>query len=187
MPFEKGLKKYGVSVAPAAIRTAVLIAELQGTEKLDVKDHGDIHIAVQTQNTAVHNMNHLSLVSKCNETLSKKVTEVLKEDRMFITIGGDHSIVVGTVDSHNHVHENLILIWVGHQADINTNKTSESGSLHGMTVALIAHGLIDPTLDWHKPTLSIKSLGFGLRFSRPVREACDRQIPNLWFCFGGYR
>lgn len=50
----------------------------------------------------------------------------------------------------------MILIWVDAHADINTNKTSESGSVHGMPVALLVKELADywpylPTMDWQVP------------------------------------
>lgn len=50
----------------------------------------------------------------------------------------------------------MILIWVDAHADINTNKTSESGSVHGMPVALLVKELSDywpylPTMDWQVP------------------------------------
>lgn len=62
----------------------------------------------------------------------------------------------GTVDGHYTVNEDMILIWVDAHADINTNKTSASGSVHGMPVALLAKELADywpylPTMDWQVP------------------------------------
>ncbi|XP_063832410.1 arginase, hepatic isoform X1 [Ostrinia nubilalis] len=169
VPFEKGQKKYGVSVAPAAMRAAGLIEQLKEIGGLDVKDYGDIDISSCVETVAVDNMAHLPLVSECNRKLSSKVSEVLKDERVAITIGGDHSIGVGTVDGHYNVNEDMILIWVDAHADINTNKTSDSGSVHGMPVALLVKELSDywpylPTMDWQVPKFSIKNLGYvGLR------------------------
>ncbi|XP_041973770.1 arginase-1 [Aricia agestis] len=169
VPFEKGQKKYGVSVAPAALRTAGLVEQLREIEGLDVKDYGDVEVPAQGEPVDVDNMKHLSLVSACNRNLSEKVATVLRDGRIAITIGGDHSIGVGTVDGHYAVNEDMILIWVDAHADINTNKTSGSGSVHGMPVALLVKELADywpylPTMDWQVPKLSIKSLGYvGLR------------------------
>ncbi|CAH4014821.1 unnamed protein product [Pieris brassicae] len=169
VPFEKGQKKYGVSIAPAAMRSAGLIEQLKEIDGLNVKDYGDIEIPACHENANVDNMACLSLVSACNKSLSSKVTQVLKDGRLAVTIGGDHSIGVGTVDGHFNVNEDMILIWVDAHADINTNKTSESGSVHGMPVALLVKELSDywpylPTMDWQVPKFSIKNLGYiGLR------------------------
>ncbi|XP_032511881.1 arginase, hepatic isoform X2 [Danaus plexippus] len=169
VPFEKGQKKYGVSIAPAALRSAGLIERLKDIDGLDVKDYGDIEVPSSERPVDVDNMAHLPLVSACNKNLSDKVSQVLKDGRVAVTIGGDHSIGVGTVDGHYKVNENMILIWVDAHADINTNKTSESGSVHGMPVALLVKELSDywpylPTMDWQVPKFSIKNLGYiGLR------------------------
>ncbi|KAJ8734095.1 hypothetical protein PYW07_014646 [Mythimna separata] len=168
VPFEKGQKKYGVSVAPAALRYAGLLDQLREIDGLDVKDYGDIETP-GIEEVAMENMAHLALVSACNKKLSQKVSQVLREDRIAVTIGGDHSIGVGTVDGHYQVNNDMILIWVDAHADINTNKTSDSGSVHGMPVALLVKEFSHywpylPTMDWQKPLFSIKSLGYiGLR------------------------
>ncbi|XP_052753730.1 arginase, hepatic [Galleria mellonella] len=169
VPFEKGQKKYGVSVAPAAMRSAGLIEHLKEIDGLNVVDYGDIETVSSKQSVAVNNMSHLPTVSACNEQLSERVSQVLRDGRIAVTIGGDHSIGVGTVDGHYKVNEDMILIWVDAHADINTNKTSESGSVHGMPVALLVKELSDywpylPTMDWQVPKFSIKNLGYvGLR------------------------
>ncbi|CAH1643522.1 unnamed protein product [Spodoptera littoralis] len=168
VPFEKGQKKYGVSVAPAALRYAGLIQQLSEIDGLDVKDYGDIETP-GIEEVKMENMAHLALVSACNKKLSERVSQVLRDDRVVVTIGGDHSIGVGTVDGHYQVNNDMILIWVDAHADINTNKTSDSGSVHGMPVALLVKEFNNywpylPTMDWQEPLFSIKSLGYiGLR------------------------
>ncbi|CAH2989986.1 unnamed protein product [Chilo suppressalis] len=176
VPFEKGQKKYGVSVAPAALRAAGLIEELSEIDGLDVKDFGDIEVTCSDSTPVVDNMAHLQQVSVCNKRLSDKVSEILKDERVAVTIGGDHSIGVGTVDGHYKTDKDMILIWVDAHADINTNKTSGSGSVHGMPVALLVKELSDywpylPTMDWQIPKFSIKSLGYvGLRSVDPFER-----------------
>ncbi|CAH2100019.1 unnamed protein product [Euphydryas editha] len=169
VPFEKGQKKYGVSIAPAAMRSAGLIEKLKEIDGMDVKDYGDVEIPSCYEPVEVDNMAHLPLISACNKNLSDMVSKVLKDGRVAVTIGGDHSIGVGTVDGHYRVNEDMILIWVDAHADLNTNKTSNSGSVHGMPVALLVKELSDywpylPTMDWQVPKFSIKNLGYvGLR------------------------
>ncbi|XP_053600753.1 arginase-1 isoform X2 [Plodia interpunctella] len=169
VPFEKGQKKYGVSIAPAAMRSAGLIDHLKEIDGLDVQDYGDIETSSNNDPNLVENMSHLALVSACNKRLSERVSQVLRDGRIAVTIGGDHSIGVGTVDGHYSVNDDMILIWVDAHADINTNRTSGSGSVHGMPVALLVKEMADywpylPTMDWQVPQFSIKNLGYvGLR------------------------
>lgn len=60
-----------------------------------MKDYGDVETSGLEEKVKVANMYHLPLISACNKKLSEKVTEVLKDDRIAVTIGGDHSIGVG--------------------------------------------------------------------------------------------
>lgn len=62
---------------------------------LDVKDYGDIETGGTADTVNVENMNNLQLVSVCNKNLSQRVSQVLQDGRVAVTIGGDHSIGVG--------------------------------------------------------------------------------------------
>ena len=62
---------------------------------------------------------------------------------MVLTLGGDHSIAIGTVaGTAKAIRERLggkemAVIWVDAHADINTPETSGSGNIHGMPVAFL--------------------------------------------------
>lgn len=62
---------------------------------LDIKDYGDIDTTATDAEVKVDNMAHLPQVSACNKKLSERVSQVLKDGRVAVTIGGDHSIGVG--------------------------------------------------------------------------------------------
>ena len=54
-------------------------------------------------------------------------------------------------------------MWVDAHADLNTNKTSESGNVHGMPVALLTSELADywpylPGMDWQQPMYLYKEI-----------------------------
>lgn len=101
-------------------------------------------------------MPHLSHVAACTRNLSNQVQKVMKEGRSVVTLGGDHSVGVGTIDGHVQAKGNVAVLWVDAHADLNTNITSDSGNVHGMPVALITSELSDywphlPGMDWQKP------------------------------------
>ena len=59
-----------------------------------------------------------------------------------LTLGGDHSIAIGTVSGtakaiRERLGREMAVIWVDAHADINTPETSESGNIHGMPVAFL--------------------------------------------------
>ena len=88
--------------------------------------------------------------------VSDSVNRILNEGRMCLTIGGDHSCGIGTIDGHVKAKGNIALLWVDAHADLNTNATSPTGNVHGMPVALLAKELSDywpylPGMDWQQP------------------------------------
>ncbi|XP_011686995.1 PREDICTED: arginase-1 isoform X2 [Wasmannia auropunctata] len=167
VPFDKGQKKEGVACGPEAIRAARLIDELKILE-LDVRDYGDVLYNANNIND-VKNMSHLGHVASCMSNLSEQIRQVLRDGRQALTIGGDHSLSIGTIDGHVKERQDVAVIWVDAHADLNTNKTSESGNVHGMPVALLTLELADywpylPGMDWQMPILSIRNVAYiGLR------------------------
>ncbi|XP_039311664.1 arginase, hepatic isoform X4 [Solenopsis invicta] len=167
VPFDKGQKKEGVARGPEVIRAARLVDELEILD-LDVLDYGDVSYNANSIND-VKNMSHLGHVASCMNSLSERIRQVLRDNRQILTIGGDHSLSIGTIDGHVKERQNVAVIWVDAHADLNTNKTSESGNVHGMPVALLTSELADywpylPGMDWQMPILSIRNVAYiGLR------------------------
>ncbi len=66
----------------------------------------------------------------------KNNLEDLKNNKMVVTLGGDHSLALGSVKaSVEYAGEDIGLIWIDAHADINTFEISESGNIHGMPVS----------------------------------------------------
>ncbi|OXU22802.1 hypothetical protein TSAR_004606 [Trichomalopsis sarcophagae] len=166
VPFDKGQRKAGVGEAPDIIRSAGLVNELQGLG-LNVHDYGNVQY--ETASINVDNMPNLGDVAACTQKLSEMVQQSLRDGRRVLTIGGDHSIGIGSIDGHVKVDKDVAILWIDAHADLNTNKTSESGNVHGMPVALLASELADywpylPGMDWQQPIVSIRNVGYiGLR------------------------
>ncbi|XP_046431167.1 arginase, hepatic isoform X1 [Neodiprion virginianus] len=166
VPFEAGQEKVGVAKGPHVIRAAGLVKELE-VLGIDIKDYGDL--SYEVEDVAVKNMTHLGHFAGCTKCLSEKVEQILNDGRQVLTLGGDHSLGVGSIDAHVKVKKDVAVLWIDAHADLNTNATSESGNVHGMPVALLTKELSDywpylPGMDWQKPVLSIRSVGYiGLR------------------------
>lgn len=61
--------------------------------------------------------------------------------------------VAGSIGAHLRHNKDIAVVWVDAHADINTNLTSLSGNIHGMTVALLAKELESywpklPGMEW---------------------------------------
>ncbi|KAF6204566.1 hypothetical protein GE061_018726 [Apolygus lucorum] len=170
VPFHKGQSSSGVEEAPSALREFGMVKQMISIGH-NVKDFGDIICEnIGERNDVPDKIRSLPDLACASHALSSKVQEVMREHRKVLTIGGDHSIALGSVDGHIQAKNGEIcLLWVDAHADLNTADTSESGHMHGMPVSLLVKELADywpylPGLDWQKPTMSIKNLAYiGLR------------------------
>lgn len=113
-------------------------------------------------------------VSAVNKAISQKTYEQSVAGRLTLTLGGDHSIAIGTISgtakaTRERLGREIAVIWVDAHADINTPESSDSGNIHGMPVAFLtglAKGDSDDTFGWVKEEhqLNIKKLVYiGLR------------------------
>lgn len=64
-----------------------------------MRDYGDVNYDKENIHD-VNNMSHLSHVASCTSRLSELVRQVIQDNRQVVTIGGDHSVVIGTIDGH---------------------------------------------------------------------------------------
>lgn len=82
-------------------------------------------------------------MSAVTERLSQQVYEHARSGKFVLTLGGDHSIAIGTISgTAKAVRERLggreiAVIWVDAHGDINTPETSDSGNIHGMPLAFL--------------------------------------------------
>lgn len=76
-----------------------------------------------------------SIVQNC-ENLAKKVNDVVSSGKIPITIGGDHSIAMGSILGVAKEKE-IGVMWVDAHGDSNTDKTTVTGNIHGMPLAAV--------------------------------------------------
>lgn len=54
-----------------------------------------------------------------------------------VTLGGDHSIAMGSIAAMAQKYPEMVVLWIDAHADINTPKTTVSGNLHGCPVSFL--------------------------------------------------
>lgn len=113
-------------------------------------------------------------VSAVTKKLSEQVYAHAKEGRTVLTLGGDHSIAIGTISGtakaiRERLGREIAVIWVDAHTDINTPEGSGSGNVHGMPVAFLSGLAMESREDvfgWIKKEhmISLKKLVYiGLR------------------------
>lgn len=82
-------------------------------------------------------LRHLDTVMEVCRRLRAGVLDALGRGEYPVVIGGDHSCAMGTLAALGEFYgaEDLAVVYVDAHTDINTEKTSESGCIHGMDLA----------------------------------------------------
>ncbi|XP_068802321.1 arginase-2, mitochondrial isoform X1 [Struthio camelus] len=173
-PFSRGQKRRGVDHGPAAVRAAGLVERLAGLG-CRVYDFGDLNFT-QVPNDELYNnlVLYPRSVGLAGQVVADAVSRAVAAGHSCVTIGGDHSLAVGSVSGHARQCPHLGVIWVDAHADINTPLTTQSGNLHGQPVSFLLRELQDkvpqlPGFSWLKPCLSATDIVYiGLRDVEPA-------------------
>jgi len=148
VPLGFGQSMAGVDLGPSAIRVAGL-ADRIAALGYEVLDLDDLEIARPRKGPkADEKLKYLPEVHDACERLAAAVERIVAAGVLPITIGGDHSIAIGSiagvVKAFRKRRETLGLIYFDAHADMNTTETSPSGNIHGMPLAaLLGYGAPD--------------------------------------------
>lgn len=139
VPIDFGSNRRGVDMGPSAIRYSGLKNAIEGLNII-YKDLGDIPVPVSEKVYVKSNsrMRYLKEINKVNELLAKKVSTSLQSGSFPLVLGGDHSIGVGSILGTQSVFKNIGVIWMDAHGDFNSEQTTLSGNLHGMSLAASA-------------------------------------------------
>lgn len=113
------------------------IDELKRILGLEGKDTiHKIHVVNENENFEYKDIKYInSIVQNC-ETLASKVNEVVRAGNIPVSIGGDHSIAMGSISGVAKELE-IGVLWVDAHGDSNTPETTITGNIHGMPLAAV--------------------------------------------------
>ncbi|HRQ10256.1 MAG: arginase [Truepera sp.] len=135
VPMDLGAGRRGVDMGPSALRLARLAPALRELS-LEVVDLGNVDTPLAEASEHLPSLagpHHADAIAATCTTVLRTLRGLPASD-FVVTLGGDHSISMGTVAGLSHGHDTGLL-WVDAHADINTPATSPSGNVHGMPVA----------------------------------------------------
>lgn len=132
-----GADRRGVDMGPSAIRYADIADKLRAlghtvsnlepipVPELDGRHPGDKRIK------------YLEPIVSAASLLAERVSSSIGHDEIPITLGGDHSIALGSISGAAQARSPLGVIWFDAHGDFNTERTSPSGNVHGMILAAL--------------------------------------------------
>lgn len=173
IPMDLGAGRRGVDMGASALRNAQLAATLRSLGHT-VTDLGDVPVTIPEATDKYQDQGLVFLdeiLSACTGAYQR--LSQLDAGTFPISLGGDHSVSMGTVAGAARGQRTGV-IWVDAHADFNTPSSSPSGNIHGMPVAHLT-GLGDSRLssiagDWHVLPEDIVMIGL-----RSV-DASERQL-----------
>jgi arginase len=146
VPLDLGASRRGTDGGPSSLRIAGLD---DGLKKLGYNIRPDLDIAVRPPVSRATDENEQlrfkpEILKVCQD-LAKATKNVLLNGDIPLTIGGDHSVAIGSVSGiasyYQEQDQNIGLIWFDAHADMNVPVSSPSGIIHGMPLShLLGYG-----------------------------------------------
>uniref|UniRef100_A0A2R2JFW7 Arginase n=2 Tax=Glaciozyma antarctica TaxID=105987 RepID=ARGI_GLAA1 len=171
-PFSGGQPKAGVHSGPLQLIESGLLNDIENlgwTVDFAGADALAVSIVSDTPDPDIGRLKQPRLVSRVTKDVADRVYAHASKGQLTVTLGGDHSLAMGTVSGTFKAYPEACLIWVDAHADINTPHTTESGRLHGCPVSFLL-GLDGtsseeiPEFSWIKPCLKPERIVYiGLR------------------------
>lgn len=144
-PFSGGQGKGGVDDGPEYLMKYGLDKDLQSLG-WETKYDGPLEFVEPTEDPNIGKMKRPRYVSEATKRVYEAVKKAGEEKTVPLTIGGDHSIAIGTVSGVQAVHPDACLLWIDAHADLNTPAATDSGNLHGCPVSFVL-GIDEPEKD----------------------------------------
>jgi len=145
-PMSYGQPLPGTDHGPALIHSAGLIPSLKRAG-WRVSEDKTLPVAPPTpaQATESEKYSHetgalahnSSAIGAFLKTLAEETEAIARRQEFALTIGGDHSIGLGTVAGILRARPETFVLWVDAHADLHTPLSSETGNVHGMPLGIL--------------------------------------------------
>lgn len=177
-PVDLGADRRGVDMGASAIRYAGLEAALQASGHV-VRDFGNVAAPLaEGVESGTSHLKYLGPILAMSQELAGKVSEIIDAGFLPLTLGGDHSVSLGSVTGVSR-RKKVGVIWFDAHGDFNVSSTSPSGNIHGMVLSALA-GQGDPRLvdlDGRSPQVSPENISLvGVRELDPGERNLLKQL-----------
>lgn len=143
VPLFYGGRHRGTSMGPDAVRSANVdermeIAGIQLVQEIELKVPA---VAKNWREPVPKGVKCCSEILTVCDKLMNAIDATIAEGSTAITIGGDHSIAIGSISgaalNYRRKGKKLGLLWFDAHGDIHTPETTYNGNLHAMPLAVV--------------------------------------------------
>ena len=134
-PFSIGGPNDSAKDGPKALMSNYLDDDLRelGFNVKIIKPPKNLKIISSNQKNRIKN---IESIIKINEWLAKTVSDEIKNGYIPLTIGGDHSLAIGTISGIHDALNNVGVLWLDRHFDAHSPKNTPSWRAHGMPVSV---------------------------------------------------
>ena len=152
-----GGNRRGVDMGPSALRLTNLSERLEGLG-IDVVELGNVLVRTRgLVESGTPDAHFVEEILRACDAAAQMTVDAVERDCVPLLLGGDHSVAIGSLRGMASVHGPGGAIWIDAHADINTPKTSGSGNVHGMPLA-VALGLCSDDPRFHSDRWPARAL-----------------------------
>lgn len=143
MPLDFGASRHGSDMGPSAVRLAGIKEKLESIGHTTF-EHADIFRPQPQEYQQAGNpkAKYLRPITKACTALARQVEQIKDEGGFPLVIGGDHSVVLGSLAglaaSAKKSGEKIGVLYVDAHGDFNSAETTPTGNVHGECLAASA-------------------------------------------------
>ncbi len=93
---------------------------------------------------------NIEAINAFNQILYTQIVKTIEEGHFPITLGGDHSIAIGSALGSIRRYQNMGIIWLDAHADYNTFDTTITGNIHGLPFATVTGRVKEELTAFHQ-------------------------------------
>lgn len=135
-PIYYGADRPGVEQGPKTLINKGLQELLTKQHKLITNTVIDVpEVSVNEKFVFSKSLKYVHPIITATSQLKNRVYQSLQKGNFPLTIGGDHSLALGTLAGVSEFNHDTVVLWVDAHTDINTHLTTPTGNIHGMPVA----------------------------------------------------
>ncbi len=170
-PFSIGGPNDAAKDGPKALMSNGLSDDLKdlGFNVKIIKPGRDImnYVSSHKQKNVKNRIKNIDAIVKINEWLAKTVSNESRNGSIPLTIGGDHSLAIGTIAGSRDVLNNVGVLWIDRHFDAHSPKNSPSLRAHGMPVAV---AIADKNYDTHPDFQKLLFIGQNKKLPKVKKE-----------------
>ncbi|MCM3338647.1 arginase [Paenibacillus sp. MER TA 81-3] len=158
VPFGLGAGRAGAEQGPESIVRSGLLRQLKqlGIEvaaerEVNLPSAAPAREQLDEVPVPARNAKHLAEVLYTCSALAEQVSAAVTDGCFPLVLGGDHSIAMGTLAGLTRHYRNVGVIWFDAHSDLNTEETSPSGNVHGMSLAVALGRAEFAEMPWSGP------------------------------------